>query len=56
MKIENIFVHEWAHLRYGVFDEHGYPGDENYPVFQTTFYDPVPNVCTDDFPPFFKMM
>ena len=26
-------VHEWAHLRYGVFDEHGDPKDPNYPIF-----------------------
>ncbi|XP_077547752.1 calcium-activated chloride channel regulator 2-like [Haemaphysalis longicornis] len=26
------FVHEWAHYRYGVFDEHGIPGDSRYPL------------------------
>ncbi|UYV76168.1 hypothetical protein LAZ67_13002930 [Cordylochernes scorpioides] len=26
-------VHEWAHLRYGVFDEYGIPGDSQYPAF-----------------------
>lgn len=26
-------VHEWAHLRYGVFDENGYLNDRKYPVF-----------------------
>ncbi|KAH7974107.1 hypothetical protein HPB49_010147 [Dermacentor silvarum] len=25
------FVHEWAHLRYGVFDEYGRRGDPEYP-------------------------
>ncbi|XP_049513844.1 calcium-activated chloride channel regulator family member 3-like [Dermacentor silvarum] len=25
------FVHEWAHLRYGVFDEYGRRGDPKYP-------------------------
>ena len=30
---ENIFVHEWAKLRYGVFEEYGYPGDLVYPLF-----------------------
>jgi len=53
IKIENIFVHEWAQLRYGVFDEHGYPGDENYPVFQTVIStEPIPNICTNEFPIF----
>jgi len=28
-----VFVHEWAKYRYGVFEEHGYPGDEKYPMF-----------------------
>lgn len=28
-----VFVHEWAHLRYGTFDEHGYQGDEQMPAF-----------------------
>jgi uncharacterized protein YegL len=27
------FVHEWAKYRYGVFEEHGYPGDEQFPMF-----------------------
>nr|XP_037272949.1 calcium-activated chloride channel regulator 1-like [Rhipicephalus microplus] len=26
-----VFVHEWAHYRYGVFDEHGWLDDEKYP-------------------------
>jgi hypothetical protein len=26
-------VHEWAKLRWGVFEEHGYPGDELFPMF-----------------------
>ncbi|KAL1479977.1 hypothetical protein MTO96_051423, partial [Rhipicephalus appendiculatus] len=26
-----VFVHEWAHLRYGVFDEYGMPGSDKYP-------------------------
>ena len=30
---ENVFVHEWAKLRYGVFDEYGYPGDEQVSDF-----------------------
>ena len=28
-----VFVKEWAKLRYGVFDEHGYPGDKLYPNY-----------------------
>jgi uncharacterized protein YegL len=28
-----VFVHEWAKYRYGVFEEHGYPGDQQYPMF-----------------------
>ncbi|XP_049513416.1 calcium-activated chloride channel regulator 1-like [Dermacentor silvarum] len=27
-----IFVHQWAHFRYGVFDEHGCHGDNQYPL------------------------
>ncbi|XP_075729228.1 calcium-activated chloride channel regulator 2 [Rhipicephalus microplus] len=27
-----VFVHEWAHYRYGVFDEHGWRDDEKYPL------------------------
>ena len=52
---DKLFVHEWAKLRYGVFDEHGYPGDRQFPMF---FYEEsyedgqlvstlVPNFCTD---------
>ncbi|KAL1420437.1 hypothetical protein MTO96_024261 [Rhipicephalus appendiculatus] len=26
------FVHEWAHFRYGVFDEYGCDGDSQYPL------------------------
>lgn len=26
-----IFVNEWAKLRYGIFDQHGYPNDPVYP-------------------------
>lgn len=26
-------IHEWAHLRYGVFDEYGIPGDRRFPMF-----------------------
>ena len=41
--------------RYGVFEEYGYPGDEQYPLFywEEKFvdggisYDLMPNFCTD---------
>ena len=26
-------VHEWAKLRWGVYEEHGYPGDSKFPMF-----------------------
>ena len=50
-----VFVHEWAKYRYGVFDEFGYPGDEKYPMFyyksQWTMQGQVnaitPNFCTN---------
>ena len=29
----NVFVHEWSKLRYGVFEEYGYAGDNVYPLF-----------------------
>ena len=29
----HVFVHEWSKFRYGVFEEHGYPGDPLYPMF-----------------------
>ena len=53
--IEKVFVHEWSKLRYGVFEEFGYPGDKQYPLFyfEQTYTDngPVqelkPNFCTD---------
>ena len=52
---DNIFASEWAKLRYGVFDEHGYPGDKNYPLFYykeeivngNTEFNLKPNFCTD---------
>jgi calcium-activated chloride channel regulator 4 len=49
-----VFVREWARLRYGVFEEHGYTGDDSpFPMFyrssstqQTN--DLVPNVCSNE--------
>jgi len=32
-RTEKILVHEWAKLRWGVFEEYGYPGDEKFPMF-----------------------
>ena len=51
-----VFVHEWAKYRYGVFDEFGYPGDKKYPMFyyksQWTMQGQVneiaPNFCTNE--------
>ena len=53
--LEKVFVHEWSKLRYGVFEEFGYPGDEQYPLFyyeQSYTDDGIvqelkPNFCTD---------
>ncbi|XP_057365308.1 calcium-activated chloride channel regulator 1-like isoform X2 [Daphnia carinata] len=51
---EKVFVHEWSHLRYGVFDEFGHQNDKKYPLF----YKPpnseeiLPNLCTNK-PPIF---
>ena len=52
---QNIFVHEFAKLRYGVFEEYGYPGDKQYPLFYyeeefingQTDFNLKPNFCTD---------
>ena len=49
-----VFLYEWSKLRYGVFEEHGYPGDPLYPMFYSkqifTANGPMsvykPNVCT----------
>ena len=49
--LEKVFVHEWSKLRYGVFEEFGYPGDEQYPLFyyENSFGDKLkPNFCTDE--------
>merc|ERR1719500_1383184 len=51
---DKVIVHEWAKLRWGVFEEFGYPGDERFPMFyfQTTWgpsgQEDVlkPNFCT----------
>ena len=33
-----VIVHEWAKLRWGVHEEHGYPGDLYYPVFSNVSF------------------
>ena len=55
-----ILVHEWAKLRWGVYEEYGYPGDEKFPMFylQTT-WGPNGQVCckltsSDNQFPFFQ--
>ncbi|XP_057365309.1 calcium-activated chloride channel regulator 1-like [Daphnia carinata] len=51
---EKVFVHEWSHLRYGVFDEFGHQNDKKLPLF----YKPpnseeiLPNLCTNKQPIF----
>ena len=50
-----VFVYEWSRLRYGVFSEHGYPGDPLYPMFyHKQIWTPSgpenavkPNLCTN---------
>ncbi|KAH8031909.1 hypothetical protein HPB51_022107 [Rhipicephalus microplus] len=32
IKASYVFVHEWAHFRYGVFDEYGRRDDDKYPL------------------------
>lgn len=31
--LAKVFVHEWFHLRYGVFDEYGIPDNDQFPMF-----------------------
>lgn len=45
---DKVLVKEWAKYRYGVFDEHGYPGDIEHPVF-TYVKDVVGNICPPSF-------
>ncbi|XP_043233012.1 calcium-activated chloride channel regulator 1-like [Amphibalanus amphitrite] len=47
-----VVTHEWAHLRYGVFEEYGYPGDPAYPLFYYSIQENgepllVPNFCSN---------
>ena len=39
-------MHQFAKLRWGVFEEHGYRNDEKYPIFVPIDDDmTVPNLC-----------
>ena len=50
-----VFVYEWSRFRYGVFSEHGYPGDPLYPMFynkqswtaEGLVNEVKPNLCTN---------
>lgn len=44
-----VFVHEWAHYRYGVFDEYGTAGGK-YPLFyrKSGSSSIVPNICSNN--------
>ncbi|XP_064482495.1 calcium-activated chloride channel regulator 1-like [Ornithodoros turicata] len=46
-KPEQVMTHEWAHFRYGVFDEYGSPGDSQYPSMYFRDGQKKPNVCSD---------
>ena len=55
MSTGKVFVREWARLRYGVFEEHGYTGEvTSFPMFyrsssasQNNKEPLVPNVCSE---------
>ena len=32
-RAEKVMVHQWAKVRWGVYEEYGYPGDEKFPMF-----------------------
>lgn len=41
-------LHQWAHLRFGIFDEIGYAGDKLYPPFYTNTAEiPIPTSCSN---------
>lgn len=33
--VAKVLLHEWAHFRYGVFEEYGYSEDSIFPYFFT---------------------
>ncbi|XP_071100789.1 calcium-activated chloride channel regulator 1-like [Haliotis cracherodii] len=44
-----VVVHEFAHLRYGVFDEYGTPGDHQHPAFYLSDKGKIiPTSCTTE--------
>ena len=44
----NTFLHEWTKLRYGVFEQYGFPGDARYPAFyEESEGEFSPNHCTN---------
>ncbi|GAB6032339.1 chloride channel, variant 2 [Chamberlinius hualienensis] len=42
-----VLLHEWAHYRYGVFDEYGYPGDATYPAVYSDGAEMHPTACSN---------
>ena len=43
----HVFI--YFYFRYGVFEEYGYPGDKQYPLFYFDDEDELmPNFCTDE--------
>ena len=47
-----VMAQAWAKLRWGVFDEIGYPGDNRHPLFYIGYDDnrnqaAIPNHCGD---------
>lgn len=53
-----VFVHEWAHHRYGIFDEYGRADDGNHPLFyrrqgSSKIY---PNICSNVQPIFYTRL
>lgn len=45
---DRLIVHEWAHLRYGVFDEYGTPGDPDFPIFHLRDKKVRVSACSED--------
>ncbi|KAI9559825.1 hypothetical protein GHT06_013832 [Daphnia sinensis] len=47
-----VFVHEWAHYRYGVFEEYGTRGNAQFPLFYrpSGSKEPIPNMCANKSP------
>ncbi|XP_072140168.1 calcium-activated chloride channel regulator 1-like [Dermacentor andersoni] len=44
------FVHEWAHLRYGVFDEYGTRGDDSFPETYCVDGEVQLSACSENIP------